>query len=181
MSQSMTFQAYLYGPDRGPLRITLERLAEAMQTVPRLYFEWDGSFTWAGRVPEKLETASKETQYNGATEQNGATDLDRGRRGVWQLSGTLYDNGKSIQYVDLHGRGERPAGREALRRHLGQLFELLTDQPPLVEPEQASASAPNRGGESLARFREQLQVMRLPEQQWQDLRDFEKEFWPSAR
>jgi len=207
MNQSLTFQAYIYGPNRGPLSLTLERLAEAMQSVPGLYFEWDGSFTWAGRVDPTTQESGEEGKNgqddhsrptNGADASSASSDSNvarPARRGLWQISGTIYDNGKIVQYVDLHARAEETAGRDALRLRLVELFALMaeppSDQPnpppPGEEKDSTLVSAKSGGSRpvtssslSLSRFQQQLQLMRLPDQKWQDLRDFEKEFWPSV-
>lgn len=103
-----TFRVYLYGPfpnadyqkkivdgqdvlvARGggqppPLGMTFERLAESLQTLPRLFFEWDGSFTLAGAKPAS-----------------------------WQVEGMAYDAGNAVQYIDLTGTCPEPAWCELM-------------------------------------------------------------------
>ncbi|MFG0267069.1 MAG: hypothetical protein ACF8AM_18250 [Rhodopirellula sp. JB055] len=73
----------------------METVAGRFEHLEGLFFEWDGSFTWAN-------------QSQG-----------------WQIDGTVYDNGQAIQYVDLHGRGSSPEGRRILWARLQTLFSTL--------------------------------------------------------
>ena len=68
------FHVYLYGPDGGPLPVSFEDAAERLQELPKLGFEWDGSFVWA---------------------------KDQGQQ---QVFGMLYDAAGSIQYCEMQGK-----------------------------------------------------------------------------
>lgn len=125
MTSTFSFQAYVYSPERGAFSVSMESFAEQLQHLQGLFFEWDGSFTWANQ-----------------------------KQG-WQIDGTVYDNGDTIQYVDLHGRGSSDEGRIQLIQRLKALFAGL-------EPNDS------------------VSLMRLPEREWQDLQAFEKEVHPKA-
>jgi hypothetical protein len=75
----LTFEASIYGNDNGhewPLPVTFDVATAALQSLPRLFIEPDGSFVWTGE----------------------ATD---GRR--WQVDGNLIDRGDSLARVELKG------------------------------------------------------------------------------
>lgn len=120
MTALFSFQAYVYRGQGSPLGRSLEQVVGPMNQLSGLFFEWDGSLTWAN-------------QSEG-----------------WQIDGTVYDDGKQVQYVDLHGRIDRRDHVELLR---DRLRELLSTWGALDE----------------------LMLMRLPQRQWQNLQDFEKE------
>lgn len=120
MPAVFSFQAYVYHGQGNPLGRSLEQVVESMTQLSGLFFEWDGSLTWAN-------------QSEG-----------------WQIDGTVYDDGKQVQYVDLHGRTDQPANAMHLRDRLHDLFSTW--------------------GET-----DELMLMRLPERRWQNLQDFEKE------
>ncbi|MFO0923996.1 MAG: hypothetical protein U0905_16070 [Pirellulales bacterium] len=68
----------IYGTrEGGPLEQSMEVLAQKLESVPQLYFEWDGSFVWVGRE----------------------SDDDTS----WQFDGMIYDLGTQIQYIELKG------------------------------------------------------------------------------
>jgi hypothetical protein len=56
-----------------PLAVTFEAAAAALEALPRLYFEPDGSFVWVG-------------------EQN-----------AWQIDGQLHDRGRTLDDAELKG------------------------------------------------------------------------------
>lgn len=150
MPVARQFQIYVYGPDRGPFLLGWDDLVPHFSALSGLYFEWDGSWTWAG-----------------------------GSQG-WQLSGTIFDNGQKIQYVDLHGRATTAEAAELLRGRLWDLFAAFTHLETAAHSSSQSGGpgknfpeAPNLTQRSLADYRNQLSLMRLPEQQWQDLQNFE--------
>lgn len=58
-----------------PLPVTFEQAMAALETLPRMFCEPDGSWVWVG--------------------ESG------GER--WQVDGCLYDRGSSLQYVELRG------------------------------------------------------------------------------
>lgn len=97
MTAAFTFQTYVYGPDRGAFDVSMETVAGRFDALEGLFFEWDGSFTWAN-------------QSQG-----------------WQIDGTVYDNGQAIQYVDLHGRGSSEEGRRLLMERLRTLFSVFAE------------------------------------------------------
>lgn len=68
------FALYLYGPRGGPLPASFEQSSARLQQLGRLYFEPDGSFTWAVELRRRQ-----------------------------QVDGMLYDAGGQLQYVDLKG------------------------------------------------------------------------------
>ncbi|MDG2221806.1 MAG: hypothetical protein P8L85_10510 [Rubripirellula sp.] len=68
------FRLYLYGPSQGAIETSFEEAQARLSSLPRLYFEPDGSFVWA---------------------------LDEGRQ---QVFGMLYDAAGKIQYAELQGR-----------------------------------------------------------------------------
>ena len=75
------FLIHLQGPEGGPLPVDFETLAERLQRLPRMYFEWDGSWVWTG----ELTVAGSPTS----------------RR--WQLDGMVYDAAGVVQYIELKG------------------------------------------------------------------------------
>ncbi|WP_236696693.1 hypothetical protein [Rhodopirellula islandica] len=95
MAAVFSFQAYVYGTDRGAFDVSMETVADRFDNLEGLFFEWDGSFTWANQAQG------------------------------WQIDGTVYDNGQAIQYVDLHGRGSSLEGRKILLERLHALFLTL--------------------------------------------------------
>ena len=58
-----------------PLTITFEVAAAALEVLPRMFFEPDGSFVWVG-------------------------ETDAGR---WQLDGQLQDRGPTLDHVEIKG------------------------------------------------------------------------------
>ncbi|TWU16777.1 hypothetical protein [Allorhodopirellula heiligendammensis] len=97
MSPYFSFQAYVYRGQGRPLGRTLEQAAEAMNSLPGLFFEWDGSLTWAN------QTAG------------------------WQIDATIFDDGQQIQYIDLHGRAVSQEGCRRLNERIGDLFAAWGD------------------------------------------------------
>jgi hypothetical protein len=92
MSAVFSFQAYVYRGRGEPLGRTLEQVVSSMGALEGLFFEWDGSLTWAN-------------QSEG-----------------WQIDATVYDNADEIQYVDMHARVERSEQIGFLRDRLGELL-----------------------------------------------------------
>lgn len=72
------FHVYLYGPDGGPLSVSFEDAASRLQKLPKLGFEWDGSFVWA--LGPVIKGAAAEQVY-----------------------GMMYDAGGAIQYCEIQG------------------------------------------------------------------------------
>lgn len=93
MAAAFSFQAYVYRNEGKPLGRSLEQVVEPMTQLNGLFFEWDGSLTWAN-------------QSEG-----------------WQIDGMVYDNATEIQYVDLHGRVEQGENAGFLRDRLRELFQ----------------------------------------------------------
>lgn len=120
MTAVFSFQSYVYRGEGRPLGRSLEEIAPPMTSLPGLFFEWDGSLTWANQAEG------------------------------WQIDGTVYDDGKQVQYVDLHGRIDQFAGILVLRDRLRDLFSTWGNL-------------------------DELRLMRLPDRRWQNLQDFEKE------
>lgn len=120
MSPFFSFQAYVYFGQGLPLRRSLEQVARSMESLPGLFFEWDGSLTWAN-------------QTDG-----------------WQIDATIFDNGQTVQYIDLHGRAVSREGCRLMNERLADLF--------------AAWAEPN-----------ELQMLRLPDRRWQILQEFAKE------
>jgi hypothetical protein len=56
-------------------RVTFDRCAEILATLPRMFIEPDGSFVWTG-------------------EQDGR---------AWQIDGVLYDQGPHLAYAEISG------------------------------------------------------------------------------
>ncbi|MCM2371499.1 hypothetical protein [Aporhodopirellula aestuarii] len=92
MPAYFSFQAYVYLGEGQPIGRTLEQVAESMTALPGLFFEWDGSLTWAN-------------QADG-----------------WQIDATVFDDGTQVQYVDLHGRAATKDGCRVLNQRLNELF-----------------------------------------------------------
>lgn len=92
MAAAFSFQAYVYRNEGKPLGRSLEQVVDPMTALDGLFFEWDGSLTWAN-------------QSEG-----------------WQIDGMVYDNATEIQYVDLHGRVDQPQNAIYLRDRLRELF-----------------------------------------------------------
>lgn len=77
--QLLRFQATIHREsDRqpAPLSVTFEQALAALEVLPRMFIEPDGSFVWA------------------QTEADGTT---------WQVDGNLIDQGPSLAYVELSG------------------------------------------------------------------------------
>jgi hypothetical protein len=60
----------------GPLGVTFDRAFEALNSLPRLFIEPDGSFVWTGNTPDGLR---------------------------WQLDGNLIDRGDVLAYIEVKG------------------------------------------------------------------------------
>ena len=60
-----------------PLDISLEEALLRLAQLPRMFIEPDGSFLWTGA---------------------GSDDS-----AAWQLEGTIYDDGRVVRYIELHG------------------------------------------------------------------------------
>ena len=60
--------------DLPPLGVTFEQVAERLSTLPRMFFEPDGSFVWVSSAQPR-----------------------------WQLDGQLQDRGPALDYVELKG------------------------------------------------------------------------------
>ena len=73
MSDSSSFQLYLYGPGKGPIDSTFEDAQHRLEQLPHLHFEPDGSFAWA------VQPGSQE------------------------VFGMIYDSASKIQYCELRG------------------------------------------------------------------------------
>ncbi len=58
-----------------PLRCTFEEVAAALERLPRMYFEPDGSFVWVSDDPAL----------------------------AWQLDGQLQDRGECLDHVEIKG------------------------------------------------------------------------------
>jgi hypothetical protein len=70
----VAFHVYLYGPNGGPLPASFEDAAARLQELPKLGFEWDGSFVWVRDS------------------------------GAQQVYGMMYDAAGSIQYCEMQGK-----------------------------------------------------------------------------
>ncbi len=92
MPAYFSFQAYVYFGQGRPLGRSLEQIAQSMSSLSGLFFEWDGSLTWAN-------------QSEG-----------------WQIDATLFDDGQEVQYVDLHGRAASRESCRVLNERIGDLF-----------------------------------------------------------
>lgn len=97
MAAYFSFQAYVYLGQGRPLGRSLEQVAQSMSTLPGLYFEWDGSLTWAN-------------QSEG-----------------WQIDATVFDDGAQVQYIDLHGRAVSEKSCRSLHHRLRELFSTWGD------------------------------------------------------
>ena len=79
----LRFSAILESTDPGaPLTVTFDAALAALESLPRMFIEPDGSFVWRG------------------TTADGST---------WQLDGNLIDRGTALAHVELKGicPGER--------------------------------------------------------------------------
>ncbi len=83
-----------------PFTITWEQAAEALQTLPRMIFEPDGSWIWSGGV--------------------GA---DR-----WQIDGHLFDFDDQLHRVELRGECPEEAFGQLLGCFAGQTTKLAFEQ-----------------------------------------------------
>ncbi|TWT56031.1 hypothetical protein [Allorhodopirellula solitaria] len=97
MSAYFSFQAYVYLAQGQPLGRSLEQIAQAMSSLSGLFFEWDGSLTWANQAAG------------------------------WQVDATIFDNGQEVQYIDLHGRANSREGCLVLNERLSELFAAWGD------------------------------------------------------
>ena len=85
----LRFSAILESTDPGaPLTVTFDAALAALESLPRMFIEPDGSFVWRG------------------TTADGST---------WQLDGNLIDRGEVLDRVDLHGRCPRDKFDDLLR------------------------------------------------------------------
>jgi hypothetical protein len=76
---TLRFQVSVHGGDRshvGPLAITFEAARAALESLPRMFIEPDGSFVWTG-----ISSDAK----------------------PWQVDGNLIDRGDVLAYVELKG------------------------------------------------------------------------------
>lgn len=96
------FHVYLYGADGGPLPVSFEDAAARLQELPKLGFEWDGSFVWA---------------------------KDQGQQ---QVFGMLYDASGSIQYCELQGKCDLQTWQTLCQTIIGSPTLFGTDQVPLL-------------------------------------------------
>jgi hypothetical protein len=90
----LTFQASIYGAagnEAGPLAVSFEGAIAALELLPRLFIEPDGSFVWTG------------------TSADGQP---------WQIDGNLIDRGDVLAYVEAKGRCQ-PEQFELLLAALG--------------------------------------------------------------
>lgn len=92
MAPFFSFRAYVYRGQGQPLRRSLEQVAQSMESLPGLFFEWDGSLTWANQLEG------------------------------WQIDATIFDNRQSVQYIDLHGRAISREGCELMNERIADLF-----------------------------------------------------------
>lgn len=97
MAVYFSFQAYVYVGEGRPLGCSLEQAAQSMAALPGLFFEWDGSLTWANQTEG------------------------------WQIDATVFDDGVQVQYIDLHGRAATQDGCRLLNQRLGELFATWGD------------------------------------------------------
>ena len=97
-----SFHVYLYGPGGGPLPVSFEEVAERLQELPKLGFEWDGSFVWA---------------------------KDQGQQ---QVFGMLYDAAGSIQYCELQGKCDLQTWQTLCKTIVGSEFLFTANRDPLL-------------------------------------------------
>lgn len=73
----LRFNAILESADRGsPLAVTFDAALSALEPLPRMFIEPDGSFVWRGTTAEGE---------------------------AWQLDGNLIDRGAALAHVELKG------------------------------------------------------------------------------
>lgn len=84
----MRFQATIVGVESSPLQVTFDAALAALEKLPRLFIEPDGSFVWKGLT-------------------------DSGQ--AWQVDGNLIDRGDVLAYVDVNGRCAEERFDELLR------------------------------------------------------------------
>ena len=80
MDDVLTFHIAVRGGlavSTGPLSVAFDHALAALERLDRLFIEPDGSFVWAGSLPD------------------GTT---------WQVDGNLIDRGDFLAYVELKGR-----------------------------------------------------------------------------
>ncbi len=104
----------LYGPSAGqPLQMSWEDAFEQLSRLPRMYIEPDGSFLWTGETAMQPHSSPH----------------------AWQLEGTIYDDGRAIQYVDILARCPLSTW-EIFLDAIGETFDSVTlqllDQPQVV-------------------------------------------------
>ncbi len=99
MASARTRRWYVYGPDRGPLGGTMERVAADFASMAGVLFEWDGSFSWAM--------------------------ADQG----WHFHGNLYDDSTALHYVDLHARWQLSSSPVDVRDAFENLLLLFRPPP----------------------------------------------------
>jgi len=63
------------------LAVSFEEAVERLESLPRMFIEWDGSFVWRG-------------EYGNSTDSESSQ---------WQLDGMVYDHLGAIRYLELKG------------------------------------------------------------------------------
>lgn len=97
MPAYFSFQAYVYLGEGRPLGRSLEEIAQSMSALSGLFFEWDGSLTWANQTEG------------------------------WRIDATIFDDGTQVQYVDLHGRAISAESCRFLNQRLEDLMSTWGD------------------------------------------------------
>lgn len=101
MSTLYQFHVNLFAaPPRASFATTWEQVAAAIEQLPRVIFELDGSFVYSGTI-EPSEFLSP--------------NLDRRESRRWQVDGHLFDFDERLHRVELRGRCPQDAFDALLR------------------------------------------------------------------
>ncbi|TWU23058.1 hypothetical protein Pla52o_25920 [Novipirellula galeiformis] len=82
------FHVYFYGPDANALRSTFEQAASRLESLPKLFFELDGSFVWSPdrsqQIDGMLYDAQDQIQY---VDLQGQCSLESWRKLITAIVG----------------------------------------------------------------------------------------------
>jgi len=81
MLKSFFIQIQASADSNSNLAVSFEDVVSQLESLPRMFIEWDGSFVWRGETQDGL-TATAVT---------------------WQLDGMVYDHLGTVRYVELKG------------------------------------------------------------------------------
>jgi hypothetical protein len=81
MQKSFFIQIQASADPQSTLSVSFEEVLSQLESLPRMFIEWDGSFVWRGDTEPNSADASA----------------------PWQLDGMIYDHLGAVRYVELKG------------------------------------------------------------------------------